>query len=81
MSRDGGSCGSQLYSCYNRENASEIPSLAKLTVIPSGEPDIDINNTLTNETYIDDEDTDLILNKVINGDNITYHDTLTNQSS
>jgi len=54
---------------------------AKLTVIPSGEPDIDINNTLDNETYTDSEDTDLILNKVINNDNITYHDTLTNQSS
>lgn len=54
---------------------------AKLTVIPSGEPDIDINNTLNNETYTDSADTDLILNKVINGDNITYHDTLTNQSS
>src|SRR5699024_6659778 len=53
---------------------------AKLTVIPSGEPDIEINNTIKNETYTDDKDTDLILNKVINGDNISYHNTLTNQS-
>lgn len=53
---------------------------AKLTVIPSGEPDIEINNTIKNETYTDDKDTDLLLNKVINGDNISYHNTLTNQS-
>ncbi|MFC6176464.1 hypothetical protein ACFQAV_06405 [Companilactobacillus huachuanensis] len=54
---------------------------AKLTVIPSGEPDIDIDNTLNNETYTDSDDTDLLLNNVVNEDNITYNNTLTNQSS
>lgn len=54
---------------------------AKLTVIPAGEPDIEIDNTLQNDTYTDPDDTDKVLNKVVNGDSITYKNTLTNQSS
>jgi len=53
---------------------------AKLTVIPSSEPDIEITNKLINDTYQHQDNTDLHLIDSTGEDSITYHDTLTNKS-
>ncbi len=54
---------------------------AKLTVLPSSEPDIEITNKITNDTYQDSANTDQLLNDSTGNDSITYHDTLTNKST
>lgn len=54
---------------------------ARLTVTPSGDPNIQITNKMTNKSYSDESDNDHLLNNVVNQDNITYHDTLKNDSS
>lgn len=55
-------------------------NMARLTVIPAPEPEIELTNTIANQTYQDEADTDNLLNNVANLDNVTYHDTITNQS-
>lgn len=54
---------------------------ALLTVIPAGDPDLELTNQLVNNSYTDENDTPLKLNKVINGDQVTYTDTVKNKSS
>jgi len=54
---------------------------AKLTVIPANNPNINITNKLTNDTYQQNDNTDQHLLDSTSNDSITYHDNLTNQSS
>ncbi|MQS75421.1 Ig-like domain-containing protein [Companilactobacillus halodurans] len=54
---------------------------AKLTVIPAGTPDIQINNSMLNQTYSHEDNTEHELHDVITDDEVTYHDTLTNKST
>ncbi|WP_057880675.1 hypothetical protein [Companilactobacillus kimchiensis] len=53
---------------------------AKLTVIPAGKPDISIINKITDDTYPHENNTDLILNDIINDDSVTYRGSITNES-
>ncbi|APX71994.1 hypothetical protein M5C72_02300 [Companilactobacillus allii] len=53
---------------------------AFLYVTPEGGPDINIDDTLENETFNDNTNTDTMLYGVINGDKVTYHNTITNDS-
>lgn len=53
---------------------------AFLYVTPEGGPDVNIDDTLENETFDDNTNTDNMLYGVINGDKVTYHNTLTNDS-
>lgn len=52
---------------------------ALLTVIPSG-PELEITNKIQNLTYNHSDDTDNLLNNVVNGDQISYHDNIYNKS-
>jgi len=54
---------------------------ATLTVIPAGDPALEITNTIINDSYTDTKDTDILLNNVIGGDSITYKNTVTNNST
>jgi hypothetical protein len=54
---------------------------AKLTVIPSGDPDIELTNQLTNQTFTTKDNDEHNLYDVVNSDNIVYHDTLKNNSN
>jgi len=56
-------------------------NLARLTVIPAGDPDIIITNKIVNKTYINNLDNDNLLYNVTGGDNIIYQDTLTNTNT
>lgn len=60
---------------------SYTTGLAYLYVIPDGGPNLEINNTLTDDDFDDGTNTDTILFGVNNGDTITYHNTLTNIST
>jgi len=53
---------------------------AKLTVIPSSEPELEITNKIVDDTYphVDNEDHKLF--DVVNTDSVTYQDTVTNTS-
>jgi len=53
---------------------------AKLSVIASGKPEIEITNKMTDDTYPHDENSDHKLVDVVNGDSITYQDTISNIS-
>jgi len=53
---------------------------AALTVIPSSEPEIEISNKITDESYPHVENTDHLLYDVVNGDTVTYQDSVTNIS-
>lgn len=53
---------------------------AKLTVIPSSKPDIEITNKLINNTYQHQDNTDQHLIDSTGDDNITYYDNLINKS-
>jgi len=53
---------------------------AKLTVIPSSEPDIEITNNLINKSFSHEKNDNNILNDVTNSDNVIYQDTITNIS-
>jgi len=64
------------------KDKKEIKSnLATLTVIPAGDPEMEITNTIKNNSYTTDKDTVNFLNDVIGTDNVVYRDTLTNKSS
>jgi len=54
---------------------------ATLTVIPAGDPALEITNTIINDSYTDTKDTEILLNNVIGGDSITYKNTVTNNST
>lgn len=54
---------------------------ALLTVIPSGDPDLEITNKLVNKTFTAENNTDTKLYQTINNDNIVYTDTIQNKST
>jgi len=54
---------------------------ARLNVIPFDDPDIAITNSMVNESYSNEASTANKLVNVVNGDKVTYYDTLTNNST
>lgn len=54
---------------------------AFLYVTPEGGPDVELKNTLTNQTFDDGNNTSKMLFGVNNGDAVSYTDTVTNNST
>lgn len=66
---------------YNGKTYSYTTADAYLHVLPEGGPDLSLTNTLSNETYKDNNNTDTVLFGVNNGDSIKYTDTVKNEST
>lgn len=66
---------------YGGKNYSYTTNDAYLYVIPEGGPEIELTNTLTNETFTDESNTATWLFGVNNNDTIKYTDTVTNKST
>jgi len=81
-SADDGSHFQAVITIKSGKNTKIIHSnLARLTVIPTGDPDIVITNKIINRTYSSGIDSDNLLYNVTGGDNIIYQDTLTNTNT
>lgn len=66
---------------YNGKTYSYTTADAYLHVLPEGGPDLTFSNTLSNETFKDNNNTDTVLFGVNNGDSIKYTDTVKNEST
>jgi len=66
---------------YNNKTYSYTTNDAYLHVLPEGGPNIEMTNTLSNETFQDHLNTDTMLFGVNNNDHIQYKDTITNIST
>jgi len=66
---------------YNGKMYSYTTEDAYLHVLPEGGPDLELHDTLSNETFHDNNDTDTVIFGVNNGDLVRYKDTVTNEST
>jgi len=66
---------------YSGKNYSYTTNDALLHVTPVGGPDIEMTNSLTNNTFNDGSNSSTMLFGVNNNDVITYNDTVTNKST
>lgn len=66
---------------YNGKTYSYTTEDAYLHVLPEGGPDLTLTNTLKNETFTDNNNTNTVLFGVNNGDAVKYTDTVKNVST
>lgn len=66
---------------YNGKTYSYTTEDAYLHVLPEGGPSLELHDSLSNETFHDQNDTDTVIFGVNNGDLVRYKDTVTNEST
>lgn len=66
---------------YNGKTYSYTTEDAYLHVLPEGGPNLELHDSLSNETFHDQNDTDTVIFGVNNGDLVRYKDTVTNEST
>lgn len=73
--------GAQYYARISvGKNNSVTTGSAKLTVLPPNDPDVNIETSVTNQSFPDKDDSPTTINNVTNDDQLTYNLNLTNNS-